>query len=286
MGIISKAKLGASAKGLIGSSRAISDQDLQILESDQFIKSIPQNLMTICGDERLDVNSQRLLLPSSFGGTATLVVVDALTNRDWYQPGMTFKDHATAMLKDLAARFPSEELVLHTDTAAAEKLANAQNDDIVECGCAAIAKARMAIEMLLAHTLEIPEENRQEIIFKANELLDNGYFASNTARAVEELKPLCTKFEMLSGGHCGVIYIKNHRSNTVFDRPALYKACADSGQVVLHAFEYDVWSARKSAKMLLDDKQKVEKFVAAADAIMQATIRAIASPEMVVVDFE
>lgn len=279
-------KLGELARGMIGQRAKVAEPALNLLDSGKFTREISDILFGICGDERCDVHGTRLLLPAGFGGFGALVVTDALTIRKWYQPGMTFAEHAAAAWKEVKARYPEAEASVHTDSTALAVGDAARDDDVVECGCAAIAKAGAVLGLLVAQADQINHPDRDKIVAAAQDLLDSGYAGNNTARTIDDLVAQGLKLEVLNGSHDGVAIIINRRKGTVIDRPAFYAACEAAGIPVLKAFEYDQWAMEAAAQRFADSPEDAKLFFAAGDALMLTTIRAIAHPDLAVVVYE
>jgi hypothetical protein len=279
-------KLGELAQGTIGEATEPAQAGLTLLDSGKFTRKITDWLFGICGDERCDLHGNRLLLPAGFGAFAALVVTDALTIRKWYQPGMTIAEHTAAAWKDVKAQYPDAKASVHTDAAAKAAADAASDDEVVECGCAAIAKAGVVLGLLVAQADQIDHPDRDKIVANAQELLDGGYAVDNTARTIEELVQQGLALEVLNGLHDGVAIIINRREGTVIDRPALYAACEAAGIPILKAFEYDQWAMRQAAQNFSESGADAERFFAAGDALMMTTIRAIAHPDLAVVVYE
>lgn len=279
-------RLGDLAQGMIGKGTRAAKPALALLDSGKLTRTIPQWLFGICGDERCDVHGNRLLLPAGFGAFAAVVVTDALTIRKWYQPGMTFAEHAAAAWKEVKAQYPDAESSVHTDSTALAVGDAAPDNDVVECGCAAIAKAGAVLALLVAQADQIDHPDRDKIVASAQELLESGYAGNNTARTVDELVAQGLKLEVLNGSHDGVAIIINKREGTVIDRPALYAACEAAGIPILKAFEYDQWAMRAAAQHFAESPEDAARFFAAGDALMMTTIRAIAHPDLTVVVYE
>ena len=283
MAILAQQPLGALARGGIGQGTQPAPEALSLLASDTFTRKVSQWLIGICGDERCDAHGVRLLLPAGFGGFGALVVTDALTIRKWYKPGMSFAEHAIAAFEAVRQESPDAVLTVHTDTSAQKAAAEAASSDVVECGCAAVAKAGAVLQLLVEQQEAIHPAYREAIVANARELLASGYAQANTARVVEKLASEGLQLEVLDGVHDGVALIRNKRRGTVIDRAALYKACADAGVAKLAAFEYDEWAMHEAADRLSDDPAF---FKAGGDALMMTTIRAIASPDLTVITYE
>jgi hypothetical protein len=279
-------KLGDLAQGVIGQGTKPAQRALDMLSANKFTRTISDWLFGVCGDERCDIHGNRLLLPAGFGGFAALVVTDALTIRKWYQPGMAFAEHAATAWKEVKAQYAEAQASVHTDSIALATGDAARDDDVVECGCAAIAKAGAVLGLLVAQADEINHPDRDTIVASAQELLASGYVGDNTARTVEDLVAQGLKLEVLDGVHDGVAIIINKRKGTVIDRPALYAACEAAGIPVLKAFEYDQWAMREAAERFADSPEDAKLFFAAGDALMLTTIRAIAHPDLTVIVYE
>lgn len=279
-------KLGELAQGMIGQRAMPAQAALDLLDSGKFTRTISDWLFGICGDERCDLHGSRLLLPAGFGAFAALVVTDALTIRKWYQPGMTFTEHATEAWKDVKAQYPDVKASVHTDAPAKAAADAASDDDVVECGCAAIAKAGVVLGLLVAQADQIEHPDRDKIVANARELLSGGYAVNNTARTIEELVEEGLALEILNGPHDGVAIIINERAGTVIDRPALYAACEAASIPILKAFEYDRWAMREAAKNFAGSDDDAARFFAAGDALMMTTIRAIAHRDLAVIVYK
>lgn len=275
MAVTKQEPLGALAQGTFGENAVVASEAIELLNSDTFTRPVNQWLFGTCGDERCDVHGKRLLVPAAFGGFAALVVIDALTTRTWYKPGMTFEEHLANMFEAIKADYPDAQLSLHTDTSA---------KPAEECGCAAVANAAAVLQLFVTQQDQIDPEYRDDIVRNAQELLTSGYVQPHTAELVERLAAKGMLVELLAGVHDGVALIRNHRKGTVIDRPALYAACSAAGIPVLKAFEYDVWAMREAAEQLGGDD--AARYFAAGDALMMATKRAIGHPNLVVIDFE
>lgn len=280
MAVVRQEPLGVLAQGTFGKGARIAPEAVASLNSGEFTRPVNQWLFGTCGDERCDLHGARLLVPAAFGGFAALVVIDALTVRTWYKPGMTFEEHLANMFEAVKAEYPDAKLSLHTDTSA--KPVDGESAD--ECGCAAVAKAAAVLQLLVVQQDQIDPDYRDDVVRNAQELLDSGYIQPKTATVVEHLAAKGMLVELLAGEHDGVALIRNHRKGTVIDRPALYKACEEAGIPVLKAFEYDVWAMREAAEQLAGDDAAL--YFAAGDALMMTTKRAIGHPDLVVIDFE
>lgn len=272
--------LGPRAKGTFGPAGAqmLNAQSLGAIQGGRFLVPALQTFIGSCGDERLDVDGTRLLIPPVFGGFFCTVLADALTTRTWYKPGDTAEQHALRMIDALADVLPAATtFCVHTDAHAVEGHAE-------ECGCAAIAKAPAVLNLLLEYQDLIDKRYREQIVENTRELLGNGYFQAGTAGLVDKLEAAGVRKEILAGGHDGLAAVILEREGMVSDRPAFYRWCDEQGLPRVPFFEYARWSMRATAEMIAPSQ--ADFFFAAGDAFNIVVPYAICNKEMVVITIE
>jgi hypothetical protein len=273
MATVTATLIGARAKGAFGpqGTYTLTNDAFKALQGDAFIAPAAQSLIGGCGDERLDVYGQRLLLPSAFGGWFSAVLADALTVRQWYQPGMSVFDHAEAMAVAVRKQLPKVKLCVHTDTYSVSS---------PECGCAAIAKAPVVLELLLQYPDLIAPAAHDQAVKQTRQLLKGRYFQAGTARLVDQLEKLGITKEVLDGSHGGVAYVRNRQKSTIYNRPAFYAWCKKQSLPVGWLFEYDEWSMQETARQLTTSSEASQFFFAGADAFNSAVPYAIFNTRM------
>ena len=277
MATLTVTALGTHAKGTFGPQpgTSISPVILEALEGVQFVRSSTQKIIGSCGDERLDENDSRLLLPPVFGGWFSAVLADALSTQLWYRPGMTAEEHALSMTEATHSMHPSVLLCVHTDDHSLRAS---------ECGCAAIAKAPAVLSLLLENSELIAAESRVQLIVAIQSLLRSNYFQSGTTGFVDKLEQDGVKKEILTGSHTGVAVLRNNDVGKVYDRPAFYAWCQQNSLEPFTFFEYSRWAMYETAKELTPSAGAAKSFFAAADAFNNAVPLAICTPETFVLD--
>ncbi len=281
MATLTTTTLGERAKGAFGPKpgQVLVPNALQAIQSGRFLVKALQAFIGGCGDERLDENAQRLLIPSAFGGFFSAVLADALTTRMWYRAGMTAQEHALRMVRAVAPMAPDAVFCVHTDTGAVDGGAK-------ECGCAAIAKAPDVLRLLIEYADLIDEAYREQIVANARELLGNGYFRPGTARLVDALQEEGVRKEILAGPHDGLVVVRLRRDGMVSDRPAFYEWCDQQDLPRIPFFEYAEWSMRYTAELLTPTADAARFFFAAADAFNTVVPFAICNKDMPVITIE
>ncbi len=269
--------LGVRAKGAFGpqTDQTVNQEALQAIRDGRFLVDSPQGFIGGCGDERL---GERLLIPPVFGGFFAAVLADALTTRTWYHRGMTARQHALRMVDGARSRAPKAVFCVHTDTKALEAGAP-------ECGCAAIAKAAVVVNMLITYADLIDKRFRQQIVANARELLASGYFQAGTASLVDALEAKGVRKETLIGSHDGLAFVRLRRKGKVSNRAAFYRWCDQQGLPRVPFFEYAEWSMRETAE-LLAPSDGAEAFFAAADAFNTVVPYAICNKNTLLITIE
>jgi hypothetical protein len=281
MATLTTTSLGVRAKGAFGPKpdQTVNQTALEAIAGGQFLVDALQVFIGGCGDERLDENGQRLLIPPVFGGFFSAVLADALTTRIWYRPGMTAQEHALRMVDAIRPIVPDAIFCVHTDS-------HAVSDGALECGCAAIAKAPAVLGLLIEYADMIDERYRDQIVANAQELLDGGYFQAGTAALVDELEAQGVRKEVLAGDHDGLAAVRVTRTGKVNDRAAFYQWCDQQGLPRVPFFEYAQWSMRATADLLTPTDEAEEFFFAAGDAFNRVVPYAICNPNMPLITIE
>lgn len=273
--------LGEAAVGSIGPGPRIESGEITKEDVDSYISQIMSGDFDVQTDDQYNG-------ANAAGGTFTLVVADALTERRFYKPGMTAAQHSKAVYSWLIEtqdtsenrRFIPRQCIdgrRVVDGGEASKAligdhgpdCGAQNKfaDILPAIVIAGDTIRAVVE---SEGIQVRDNLHDTILSNARDLLSNDYVVDGdvlrlafTETAGESTLP------QLEGSHLEVVARKNNKPNTTLDRMAAESVVGPN----LEAFNVDAWAFEPSARVMSESgtDESVEAYAIAMQYFNTAT---------------